>query len=288
MSEQSAFDELITRTATNAGRQRDREITNGARLAENVEARIVGRIGRTGSLEWQLADEIAALSERMEWLADHPRLSRFVGKSAVTLSLEKGERAGVSGEQVRTPIILEVDKTVAESHILTAGYVFWKFHHAPPKLNGLYIDRAVRDATTGHEERSLAYQLYRYQTEVGPRVDVSGGDFDDFRIARTRELIDKFADGRSWMHAFEIDDGEWHAGGWHRSVWCDEKRLEDDIKSPELKIVAPLLEDGYRKEIHEQLLPQLKLGTGWQYLDGMYAEPLDLVRAAHDAIGRRK
>lgn len=296
MSEQYSVDPqaaLLANQVLEAGQIiRTRERAFRRQLAEQAEkAR-----EREGSPEVQLAEEVESLTNRMVWLHEHPKLSRFMGKSAIGIVHSEdrdrfGRRFG-SDTLSTAPLTDGEISQLSGEHLLFSGLIAWRFYDKHEKYrlkqeqamfksfgvklvrreeHKLYIDQQVKDETTGAKARRQLYDLRPYSSRTGPRVEVSSSDgkFENYALERRRESIAQYEARNPWAKDWQPEgrgtDIHYPNNGWGRA---HPKTLELECLSNEL-------------------VPNLRPGTSWEYPDEFFLEPLGLVREMNILLGTR-
>jgi len=270
-------DSLEKRVLEGAQRQRQGAIEHSATSALQAD----DRLSRQNDLESQLHDEVIELRERMEWLHRHPRLRHFIGRSAVTITFRSnlGVQPGIPDE-LSTPLLLEGERTVTGAHELVHGFVFWRFFNKYGSQNPytLYAEQAVRDTTTGYQERQRLYDMYPYEDYSGPRVQIRGGAFDDYADEKRSQAYAMFKVNNPWIAQYPgIYPHELSSGQRRWALLSGRGPQGQSYREREAQ----------ENQIYRELISQYEPGRTWNYPNDMFLEPLNLVSHANDILGRK-
>ena len=272
-------------------------VTRASQLANRlalVEQAEIARV-RLGSPEVQLAGEVEALQARMAWLYEHPRLQRFIGRSAINI-IHKSNRYNHIPDTLSTAPLHDGDIAALHGeHLLYSGLVFWTFyekHRSAPteiEIDGrvvkvvpdrshrtLYIEQQVRDETTGESGRRRLFDLYAHDSTTGPRVQIHGGGFSDYAARMRRQIFEEYARehedvDRLFMHYSDYPGlSSGRRQGHFQTHGLDWK---DIVKA---------------EQLNHELAPRMEAGGDWEYPEEMFLEPLALVRQMNILLGTKK
>lgn len=225
---------------------------------------------RDGSAEAQLAEATDKLSDRLVWLHEHPRLSRFIGKSALDVQFTpySGYRGikGVRGQITTNPV---PDGEVFEyrgEQLMVSGLMVRRYYSGYAATQSLYIDREAHDENAlGISMSQRLFKLYPYSNDTGPRVQIEGIGFDEYRQASRRQIFLDYIHDNPWAGKY---------GVWYREA-------DQSTHTPRGEFVGyhrSREEDNDIERLNKELAPQLERGGGWDYPDEMFLNPIGFVQ----------
>lgn len=245
---------------------------------------------REGSAEVQLAVETERLKARMAWLHEHPRLGRFIGKSAVGIAHDRNR------ERLATQPLTDGEISLLHGeHLIFSGLVFWKFYEkygarTPKEIKiksreitltpdrsdrTLYIEQQVKDETTRAAGSRRLYELWPHNSATGPRVQVKGERFDAYASQMRRQLFANYVQSHEWAAEFAAS-------------YSDYPRLSNGERMGRFQMYEADWDEQQKvKRLNEELAPQFEPGSTWEYPDELFLEPLALVKEMNILLGTK-
>lgn len=264
MSEADPFAVLRTQLEADIAGQVDRSLSAPVVASTTEDAIILSQ----GTAERLLAEEVSQLKDRLTWLAEHPWLRYWVGRSAVSVTTQD--------EKITTSPLLE-EPIYGGDRALAAGYVLWKYKTPHLRGSDLYVDRRVMDCQTGKSRHESAYRFVPYEDNGRQRIRVSGDGFSRYANDHIQSIVIDYRQANPWAVNYCLTGIEWSANGIHPEIsWWWRKDDEYGLSQKDKE-----------KRLKEELLPRLQPENGWMFPDSMYERPFGLLRQMHDAIGRR-
>lgn len=282
---------LLAQQVLEAGqviRVREHEVRR--KLAEQAEI----AHNREGSFEVQLAGEVERLATRMEWLHEHPRLQRFIGKSAIGIEHEDNHYKHIPDTLSTQPLTDGDIAMLRGEHLIFSGLVFWRFYdkYRPLQIkierNGktinleqsrsdrtLHIEQQVKDETTGVTRSRRLFDLHPHSSITGPRVQVHGGSFDEYRGQMRRQVFAEYAQEHSGVEKFLMH-------------YSDYPGLSNGRRTGSFEMHGlDWKERAMAEQLNQELVPRMEPGGDWEYPNKLFLELLALVKEMNLLLGTK-